>query len=108
MTVDDLSHSGSPLFQSLYYLKLQRWMQIFPREQFLILKSEDFFEHPAKIMKRVFQFLELPEVINDQYQKLNLGVYPPLEEVTKQKLTEFFHPHNQKLEEYLNLRFDWF
>ena len=106
-TIDDLSHSGGTLFQSLYFLKLQRWMQIFPREQFLILKSEDFFENPAKIMKRVFQFLELPEVINNQYQKFNTGSYPPLEESIRQELAEFFYPHNKKLEEYLQIQFNW-
>ncbi|ELS05437.1 tetratricopeptide repeat protein,sulfotransferase family protein [Xenococcus sp. PCC 7305] len=107
MTIDELSHSGGTLFQSLYFLKLQRWLQIFPREQFLILKSEDFFDCPGKIMELVFQFLELPKVINNQYHKLNIGSYPPLEEDIRQKLTEFFHIHNQKLEEYLQIKFNW-
>ncbi len=107
ITKDDLSHSGGVLLQGLYFWKLQRWMQIFSREQFLILKSEDFFENPAKIMKQVFQFLELPEVINKKYHRLNIGSYPPVEEEMRQKLTEFFHSHNQKLEKYLQMKFNW-
>ena len=107
MSREDLSHSRSFLFKSLYILKLQRWMEIFPREQFLILKSEDFFDCPDRNMKQVFRFLELPEVINQKYQKLNVGSYPPLDKSMRQKLTEFFYPYNKKLEEYLQIQFNW-
>ena len=107
MSEEDLSHSGGFLFQSLYFLKLQRWRKIFSQEQFLILKSEDFFEYPTRGMTQVFRFLEIPEVINQKYQKLNIGSYPPLDEGMRQKLNEFFCPHNKKLEEYLQRQFNW-
>ena len=58
-------------------------------------------------MKQVFQFLELPEVTNHKYQKLNIGSYPPLDERIRQKLTQFFHPHNKELEDYLQMDFNW-
>ena len=106
-TREDLSFASGIMLQGLYLLKLQRWMQIFPQEQFLILKSEDFFGDPAKIMKQVFQFLELPEVVNEKYHQLNIGSYPAVQDETRQKLTEFFHLHNQELEEYLQMDFNW-
>ena len=109
MTREQLSHCGGILLMGLYFLNLQRWMKIFPREQFLILKSEDFFENPAKIMQEVFQFLTLPkvEVKSEQYHQFNIGYYPRVDENIRQILTEFFDSHNQKLEEYLQMKFNW-
>ena len=107
LSKDELSYAGGIVLQGLYFWKLQRWLQIFPREQFLILPSEDFFAHPAQIMKQVCQFLEIPEFIVQKYHKLNIGAYPPGEETIRQKLTEFFVPHNQKLEECLEMKFNW-
>ncbi len=104
---DKLSHAGGIVLQGLYFWKLQRWMKIFPREQFLILRSEDFFDSPGKTMKKVFHFLEIPEFIEQQYHKLNIGIYPPGEENIRQKLTEFFQSHNKKIEDYLEINFNW-
>lgn len=107
ITSDELSYAGGIVMQSLYFWKLQRWLQIFPREQFLILPSEDFFAHPARTMKQVCQFLDIPEFIAQKYHKLNVGAYPPGEKNIRGKLIEFFLPHNQKLEDYLKMKFNW-
>jgi len=102
-----LSSSGGILLQGLYFFKLQRWLQIFSKEQLLILQSEDFFENPAKTMQQVWQFLEVPGVIDFKYYKLNIGAYPPVEPSIRQELAEFFYSYNQQLEEYLQRKFNW-
>mgnify|MGYP001806257984 FL=1 len=55
-----LSHQEhSYLSRSRYGEQLQRLETLFPKEQLLVLRSEDLFEHPVPIWSRVLEFLEL-------------------------------------------------
>lgn len=102
-----LTHQTYNLMSCLYYYHFKRWLKYFPREQFLIIKSEDFFANPAPIVKNVYNFLELPEYQLENYPKLNTGYYPPISDQIKQRLADYFRPHNQKLEEFLGMKFNW-
>ncbi|MEM1167813.1 MAG: tetratricopeptide repeat protein [Cyanobacteria bacterium P01_H01_bin.35] len=92
---------------SLYKYFLEKWMNLFPREQFLILKSEDMYKNPAATMKQVFNFLELPDYQLPNYINYYPGSYTPIKPNLHQQLSELFQPHNQKLEEYLGMKLDW-
>ncbi|MBN3958896.1 MAG: sulfotransferase domain-containing protein [Nostoc sp. NMS8] len=54
-------------------------MAVFPREQFLILRSEDLYNQTDKTMKQVYSFLEITDY--------SLSGYPKLILVLIQKLT---------------------
>lgn len=95
------------LSRGIYVDPIVSWMNIFPKEQFLIIKSEEFYNHPNSILKQVFEFLNLPEYELSTYEKLNGGDYLPIEATNKQKLQAYFQPYNQKLEDYLGRKFDW-
>src|SRR5205085_11737737 len=51
----------SYLTRGIYVDQLRVWMELFPREQLLILKSEEFYADPATTLKQVLAFLNLPE-----------------------------------------------
>lgn len=88
------------LWHSLYVYFLQQWLKIFPREQLLILRSEDLFKNPQETMNQVFSFLELPEFSQQSYQAYNSGgKYNQLEESLVRQLEDFFTSHNKKLED---------
>ncbi|NEO53070.1 MAG: tetratricopeptide repeat protein [Okeania sp. SIO3B5] len=91
----------------LYLSFIQEWMNIFPREQLLILKSEDMYENPEATTKQVFDFLGLPNYQLLEYKNYYPGSYPPINASLRHQLSEFFQPHNQKLEEYLGIKFNW-
>ncbi len=91
----------------LYLYFIQEWMKIFPRKQFLILKSEDMYENPAATTKQVFDFLGLPNYQLLEYKNYYPGSYPKINANLRLELSELFKPHNQKLEEYLSMKFDW-
>ncbi|MEH2236063.1 tetratricopeptide repeat-containing sulfotransferase family protein [Nostoc sp.] len=95
------------LLGSLYIYYLKEWMTIFPREQFLILKSGDLFENSSATMKQVYSFLNLPDYQVPKYSNHNPGSYPPIPDNLRRQLVEFFHPYNQQLEEYLGMKFNW-
>ncbi|MDJ0690559.1 MAG: tetratricopeptide repeat protein [Xenococcaceae cyanobacterium MO_188.B32] len=95
------------LWEGLYVYFLQKWTKYFSKEQLLVIKSEDFYAQPEVEMKKVFTFLALPDYHLPIYKKYNAGKYSSLDKQLYDRLTEFFQPHNQRLEEYLNRKFNW-
>ncbi|MBW4473701.1 MAG: sulfotransferase domain-containing protein [Stenomitos rutilans HA7619-LM2] len=95
------------LWFSLYLPFLERWMSRFPKEQFLVLNSEDLYGSPSNTLKGVFKFLNIPDCDLISYPKLNLGSYPTVDDQLRKTLFDFFYKHNQELEEYLGMKFGW-
>jgi tetratricopeptide (TPR) repeat protein len=96
---------------SMYFYFLEKWMSVFPKEQFLILNSENFFSNPSTTLTKVFKFLGLPDYQLSEYRPHNQGSYLKDSSIEEQqlrtKLSQFFEPHNRKLEDYLGIKFNW-
>lgn len=102
------ARSSDFLIHGLYVYFLEKWMSIFPREQFLILRNEDLSQDPAAVMRQVFEFLEVPDYQDIQYTRKNTTTYPSqIDESLLTRLQEFYRPHNQRLEEFLGRKFSW-
>lgn len=100
----------SYLRRGIYVDQLKRWFNLFPREQFLILKSEDFFADAAGSFDRVLKFLELPKWHLEEYRQFNCNSGPKhqaMNAVTRKQLIDYFKPHNEKLCEFLGTDFSW-
>lgn len=95
------------LSRGIYVNQLPMWMKLFPKEQILILKSEDLYTDPATTFNTTLEFLNLPSHQLENYEKHNSGEYPPVSEELYQQLKDYFRPHNQKLAEYLGKDFGW-
>ncbi|MCC3413457.1 MULTISPECIES: tetratricopeptide repeat protein [unclassified Microcoleus] len=95
------------IYKSLYACSLKQWMNLFPREQFLILQSEEFYANPAATLSQVFDFLDLPDHQLSDYKQYNGGNYQPANDVVCQRLREYFQPHNRELAEYVQRDFEW-
>ena len=95
------------LSRGIYVDQLKIWSSLFPKEQILIIKSEDFYTKPSPTFKKVLNFLEVPEWELKDYKEYNAGSYSKVEPATRQKLNDYFEPHNQRLYEYLGTNFDW-
>ncbi len=95
------------LGRGLYINFLEQWMQVFPREQFLILSSEEFYANPDQKTGEVLQFLGLPEYHLSQYKKYNTRPYPAISQETRSLLQTYYQPYNQQLEDLLGMKFNW-
>jgi tetratricopeptide (TPR) repeat protein len=95
------------LLGSLYYYRLQSWFEHFPREQILILKSENFYQNTPIVMEEVYQFLGLEPHRAAQYPICNSGNYTPIDPELRELLADYFQPYNQKLEKFLGCKFNW-
>lgn len=99
----------SYLSRGIYADQLKTWFDLFPREQILVLRSEDFFANPGTIFKQVLEFLKLQVWELAEYKAYNTrkegtdGMNP----ATRERLVDYFKPHNQRLYQLLNINFDW-
>ncbi|MEH2059258.1 MAG: sulfotransferase domain-containing protein [Nostoc sp.] len=92
---------------SVYIYFIKKWMNVFPKEQLLILKSEDFYSNPSSTMKQVHRFLNLPDYQLTEYRNYNPGSYHSVPDALRYQLAEFFQPYNRELEHYLGRKFNW-
>ena len=96
------------LSRGIYVDQLLRWSEYFSEEQMLVLKSEDFFERPSEALKPVLDFLDLPDWEPEASEIRNKGNYEQaMDPAIRQRLEEFFEPHNRRLYEYLGVDFGW-
>ena len=98
---------GNYLARGRYIEFIKNWLAFFPREQLLVLKSEDLYAGAAATVSQVLEFLDLPEYQLPEYQNANPGSYQPINESVRDCLSDYFKPYNQELEEYLGRQFDW-
>ena len=102
---EDNYYSFNHQHYRIYHQQIKNWQQYFPKEQILILKSEDFYANPAQTLNQTLKFLELPPHTIENYPKYNSGSYPEIYPATKQYLINYFQPHNQKLAKDLGITF---
>ena len=107
-----LNEDSEYLARSIYIDQLLRWSEFFPREQLLVLKSEEFFDDPKETLKVVLEFLALPQwepgFEELEGGKRNEGRYEQeMDPSTRRRLEEYFEPHNRRLYDLLGVDFGW-
>ncbi|GAV00026.1 hypothetical protein RvY_10940 [Ramazzottius varieornatus] len=127
----DVNIGYKPIRVSLYHRHLRHWLNVFPREQLLIVDGDMLVENPMKELSNVESFLRLDHRINGSHFHFNQtkGFYcirdglnpqsdrclsktkgrahPFVNEDVLQKLNDFFRPHNELFYEMIGQRFDW-
>lgn len=101
-------HYYTYLSRGIYADQIKDWLQLFNQEQILVLKSEDFFNKPSKTFKQVLEFLELPSWEPKYYKQLNSNSYQNMiDSQTREKLVDYYKPHNKRLYQLLDVNFNW-
>jgi len=99
----------------IYEKGLRRWFNYFPRNRFLIIKSEDFFEDEKKIITQCFNWLNIEPIdIGDPLFFDQRGVktewHPYQKEApddVKEYLKKLFRSYNISLYNFLDRDFNW-
>jgi hypothetical protein len=97
----------SYLARGVYVDQIKRWFDNFPRDQFLIIKSEDFYAEPVQILHQTHAFLGVGShspVISKIHHQAD---YVEMDPIMRQRLADYFAPHNQQLYELLGRDFGW-
>jgi hypothetical protein len=95
--------------RGLYKNQLERYSDLFPMEQILILPSEEFFANPNTSLARVFEFIEVDknfkvlDLVPRMVAKNRVEIEPNVYEY----LNSFFLPHNQALYKMVGENYGW-
>ncbi|WP_293335484.1 sulfotransferase domain-containing protein [Microcoleus sp. CAWBG58] len=95
------------LSRGIYADQLPAWMQLFPKSQLLILKSEDLYVNPCGTYNSVLKFLGLPPHELETYEKYNSNQYPPVSETVYEQLRAYYRSPNQRLAQLCDRDFGW-
>jgi hypothetical protein len=94
--------------RGVYVDQLKMWLELFPREQLLILNSEKFAKNTLEEFGRVLDYLGLPQWQPESFGRSNEGKYgDAMKPETRAALVEYFRPHNARLYEFLGETYDW-
>ena len=95
------------VYEGLYYVHLMNWLCNFPRENILVINSEEFYNKPSVILDQVVQFLGLKRLDNETYDWITSNVYnrgdysipyfQKVSRVDRKKLSAVYSPLNAAL-----------
>lgn len=65
-----------PLTISMYHLHMHRWLEVFSREQLLVVNGDQLIEDPVSQLRRIETFLGMYSMLhNIQYELLFIIIY---------------------------------
>ncbi|XP_049866907.1 heparan sulfate glucosamine 3-O-sulfotransferase 5 [Pectinophora gossypiella] len=117
-----------PIAISLYHAYLHRWLEVFPREQILVVNGDQLIEDPVPQLRRIEKFLGLEHKIGRRnfYFNETKGFYclrndttdkclretkgrkhPRVDPAVVTKLRKFFIQHNQRFYELVGEDLGW-
>lgn len=100
-------HNLAYLARSNYAQQIQHWLTFFPKEQFLFLKSESFFENAENSIIKVNQFLQLSDFLPQDLKPKNTSANSSIDSKIKESLKQYFFDQNEQLVELLGEEFSW-
>lgn len=105
--VELCSKPRSYVIKSMYYEQMKIWIENFSMENLFILSTENMSKNPNEELKKIFEFLNVSpfKITNPQNRKS--AQYDIMKDSTREKLLEFFRPHNKKLFELIEQDFKW-
>jgi hypothetical protein len=94
--------------KSKYINQIEYWLQYFSREQLKIVSFDALQESPGKLCNELCQHIGLPEFDFDTSRKMNEGGYSkPMDDRSREYLTELFRPFNRRLFDFLGEDWGW-
>ena len=97
----------SYLSRGIYIEQLELWNDYFSKDSMLVLKSEDLFTNPRKVVEQTCEFLGVKKKTSSEFQIHNSLPYQDMEPETHKLLSEYFEPYNDRLYHLLGMNFEW-
>jgi hypothetical protein len=96
--------------RGLYAEQLERWLELFPRRQLHVIRSEDLFLQPVAELDGLADFLGIARMGASTFDKRTVQSKEPTSPLTpalRSRLSEHFAPHNQRLADLLGWTESW-
>ena len=95
------------LARGRYPEQLELWLAVFPREQLLVLASEQLRQDPAEAYARVLDHIGAAPHELAEYPSIFEREYAPMASETRERLEQYYAAHNERLSELLDEDFGW-
>lgn len=96
------------LRRSEYADQLENWLNYFPREQLLVINSEEFYANPQPHFVKAIEFLNLDAWEPKTFKVFNSGGgYEKIDDNLRKRLVDYFKPHNERLYQMLGVQYEW-
>lgn len=93
--------------RGVYLPQVSRILARFPRDQVLILRSEDLYLDEQAVFDRTCRFLGIAPAALAEPKRHNHIPRSPIAPDTRRRLLDFYAPHNEALYAYLDRDFGW-
>lgn len=94
--------------RGIYADQVERVYRYFPKDQVLILQSEQYFKNHLESIKQIYDFLGISYFEPQNLNVRNKREYPkPMSEETRNALNSYFFDHNERLFKLIGKRFSW-
>jgi hypothetical protein len=90
-----------------YAEQLERWIELFPRDQLLVVTSDELLDDPARTMATVALFLGIPDWRATSYPLRGVREYDTIAPETREQLARTFAPETERLEQFLGRTLTW-
>jgi Sulfotransferase domain len=90
-----------------YAEQLERWLAVFPKEQLLVLATDDLGAEPERTHARVLEFLGAAPHRLDSYPRVFERRYRPMPAEARERLAAEFEEPNRRLYELLGRDLGW-
>lgn len=98
---------SSYVAQGRYLQGLRRWLETYPEDQVLVLRSEDLFERPAEVCTDVLEHLGLRPQPLVSFERLNSEPSAEMEPAARAQLEAALREDVRLLEAYLDRSMGW-
>lgn len=106
MQEEGLFFHADQIVRGMYSVYIEVWLRHFPRENIMLIQSEEYFKNPEGMMDKIFDFLGMERPEGGDRTKVSLagnkeshaGSKPPMPEEAKKLLESFYAPWNANLD----------
>ena len=95
------------LLGSLYSEYIETLLNYYSKKQVLVVSSEKLFSEPEMVFSETLDFINITPYKNITFKAFNSGNYNIKKIPRSEFLSEFYAPYNTKLENMLNVKFNW-
>jgi hypothetical protein len=90
--------------RSQYVDQIEEWFKLVPKDRFLIIKAEDYFDHPGSELSKAVKFLghEEYKLSADPKHRFR-GTYPDMDRDDRYMLEGYFKPYNDRLNKLIGI-----
>ena len=107
LTTSSLLLTCSYVARGRYFDQIQRWLELFPHDQFFFVASEELLADPAGVVSRISAFLGIRVWRDESYPLRGVCEYAPIEPAARARRAQTFAADNRRLAEFLGHELDW-